>query len=726
MARRWMLLSIAVVMAGGLVTPAAPSAAAVAALTRYPYLTDVVAGFATVNFGTDQSSTSASVTYGVEGTEPCTAHQVAATRTSITVSSKAEYQWRATLPVQSDTRYCYRVFLGSGPGTDLLGTDASPGFVSQLPAGSTTSFSFAVFGDWGQADASGNPDQANLMRLIASSGARFAISTGDVGYPAGSQTSYGDLQQTGSNVSGVFGPQFWTVPGRSIPLFNVEGNHSPDVNHITNWPSYKAAELSGGRFTMETYCCVNGTTSKSYASAWYAFDAGVARFYILDAAWAGSNLGTGTQYSNDYAVHWTPSSAEYQWLVNDLAAHPGSLKFAAFHYPLYSDQSSQDSDTSLQGAGSLEGLLGRYGVTMAFNGHAHVYQRNRAQAGIVSYVTGGGGAEVASMGGRGCGAYNAYGIGWKPSTNSGSACGAAPVPDSPTRVFHFLLVEVNGSTVKVTPTDELGRTFDVQTYAFGGSPADTQPPTAPTGLTATATSPTSVGLSWSASTDNVGVTSYTVRRGGAVVATVPGNQTGYTDTVAAGTAYQYVVTASDAAGNTSPQSAPATVTTPPGSGTGTSLTFAPAADAYVYAGSPTTNFGASTTVQVDNSPVKRTLMKFSVAGTNGCTVSKATLRLYDVNAATKGGDVHRLPDTSWQEGTVTWNNQPSPDPTVVASLGAVAPGNTYAVDVTPLVSGDGVVSLMLTSPSSDGADYASREATTAAQRPQLVVDCAAG
>ena len=41
---------------------------------------------------------------------------------------------------------------------------------------------------------------------------------------------------------------------------------------------------------------------------------------------------------------------------------------------------------------------------------------------------------------------------------------------------------------------------------------DTQPPTAPTGLTATAVSATQINLNWTASTDNVGVTGYRVER----------------------------------------------------------------------------------------------------------------------------------------------------------------------------------------------------------------------
>src|SRR5207244_1118928 len=83
----------------------------------------------------------------------------------------------------------------------------------------------------------------------------------------------------------------------------------------------------------------------------------------------------------------------------------------------------------------------------------------------------------------------------------------------------------------------------------------------------TAPTSTQVNLSWSASNDNVGVTGYTVYRGGAQVATVGGSTLSYSDTsVAAGTTYSYTVDAFDAAGNHSPQSTAASVTTPPSSG----------------------------------------------------------------------------------------------------------------------------------------------------------------
>lgn len=708
------LLVSAVLLAGSVQTLFAEAASSASAnLTRYPYLTDVVGTSATINFATDRSATEASATFGVAGNEACTAHRVGASKTSITVNGVGEYQWRATFGVKPDTTYCYRVFLGTAPGTDLLGADPSPTFVSQLPAGSTKPFTFAAFGDWGKAGAGGNADQANIMSIIAGSGVRFAVGTGDTGYPSGSQTSYGDLQQTGSDVSAVFGPSFWAVPGRSIPLFNAVGNHSPDATYITNWPSKQAAAQSKGKFTTETYCCVNGTKSATLASAWYAFDAGTTRIYILQAAWPGSNVGTGTEYSDDYAAHWTPTSAEYKWLAGDLAAHRSGLKIAVFHYPLRSDQSTETSDPYLQGDASLEGLLTANGVRLVLNGHAHIYERNVARSGLVQYVTGGGGASLQSVGP--CSPFDAFAVGWKPATNAGLACGAAPVPDAPSRVYHFLLISVDGMRVTVTPVDELGRAFDVQTYDF--STPDVQPPTTPAGVTAAATSQTTVKLSWWPSTDNVEVAGYTVARDGTPVGATDGSTTSFTDTSAPpGTSNTYTVSAFDAAGNVSATSDPVTVATP------TTSVLLPTDDAYVDASYPTTNFGTRSPLSVDANPVRHTFLKFSVTGTGGCPNAKATLRLFNVNPSADGGDVYAVADTSWTESTVTWNTQPALG-AQLASLGPVASGTAYDVDVTPLITGDGVFSIGMTSTSTDGADYSSKETLTVSQRPSLTVQC---
>ncbi|NKI27094.1 hypothetical protein HCG49_11015 [Arenibacter sp. 6A1] len=90
---------------------------------------------------------------------------------------------------------------------------------------------------------------------------------------------------------------------------------------------------------------------------------------------------------------------------------------------------------------------------------------------------------------------------------------------------------------------------------------DNTPPTAPSNLTASGTTTTTTNLSWTASTDNIGVTSYNVFQNGGIIGTTPGvtnfNVTGLTEN----TSYNFTVSANDAAGNTSGLSNTANVTT---------------------------------------------------------------------------------------------------------------------------------------------------------------------
>jgi chitin-binding protein len=89
---------------------------------------------------------------------------------------------------------------------------------------------------------------------------------------------------------------------------------------------------------------------------------------------------------------------------------------------------------------------------------------------------------------------------------------------------------------------------------------DTQAPTAPGGLHSMIVTESSVDLMWSASTDNVGVASYSVLRDGAMVGQT--SATSYLDSGRApGVTYRYEVLATDAAGNSSSRSTPLTVAT---------------------------------------------------------------------------------------------------------------------------------------------------------------------
>ena len=89
---------------------------------------------------------------------------------------------------------------------------------------------------------------------------------------------------------------------------------------------------------------------------------------------------------------------------------------------------------------------------------------------------------------------------------------------------------------------------------------DTTPPSTPVNVTATASSQTQVNITWSASTDNVGVVRYQVFRNGALAGTTQGLS--FTDRgLTPSTNYSYTIVALDSAGNASNPSAPALATT---------------------------------------------------------------------------------------------------------------------------------------------------------------------
>ena len=151
-------------------------------------------------------------------------------------------------------------------------------------------------------------------------------------------------------------------------------------------------------------------------------------------------------------------------------------------------------------------------------------------------------------------------------------------------------------------------------------------------------------------------------------------------------------------------------------------TFTPVADTYVQNDAPTTNYGTSSQLDVDNSPIRRTFIRFAVSGVSG-TVTSAKLRLHvdDISngGSPSGGTMKKMTNTTWSETGTTWNNQPAIDGATMGSLGSVARNTWYEIDVTEGVTCNGSYSFGLTSSNSDGAYYDSR--STGTTSPQLVV-----
>ena len=113
-------------------------------------------------------------------------------------------------------------------------------------------------------------------------------------------------------------------------------------------------------------------------------------------------------------------------------------------------------------------------------------------------------------------------------------------------------------------------------------------------------------------------------------------------------------------------------------------------------------------------------MKFSVTGIGARTVATAKLRLFNVGASDTGGVFSATSDASWTETGVTWDNAPAAVGPPVASLGAVGTNTWYEVDLSSLVRSDGVYSLRIATPSTDGVKWRSRDAEPEFT-PRLVV-----
>ena len=118
-------------------------------------------------------------------------------------------------------------------------------------------------------------------------------------------------------------------------------------------------------------------------------------------------------------------------------------------------------------------------------------------------------------------------------------------------LYYFAVVGYNGA-------NELGA-FSQEVGNFTGPTT----PTAPSALRLVAMTCHQVELRWNPAFDDLGVTEYRVRRGGAQIATTAGSVRLYTDgTANPSTAYTYVVRAADASANESSDSNSVVATTP--------------------------------------------------------------------------------------------------------------------------------------------------------------------
>jgi chitodextrinase len=670
------------------------------------------------NVGTSATTTVIVSNGTVDTTPPSAPSNLIATPMSPT---RVDLSWTASTDNVAVSHYVISrngAQIATAPGTSFSDTTASPGatydyFVTaydaagnpSLPSGTISattpgtppsSFSFAAAGDHGA-----NATTAASLAALDASGASFYLALGDNDY---------DETATDEAWCDYVKARLPTL-GPTFPFQLVVGNHEEQggvdgyiLNHAACLPDRLGS--------------VPGPNSQYGVEYYFDYPAGapLMRVIMLPA----HLMVEGVHYT--YPV----GSIRRQWLVNAIdSARASGVPWVAvgMHHQCIT---AGEKNCSMS---DLMNLLIEKKVDLILQAHDHNYQRSKQLVNNSSvcptvpinaydpdcviddgadgiYPKGAGTVTVID---------GTFGRGLYPINTSDPEAPYFARMDSTS--WGFTQYTVTADRIDARFVNSIGSFTDAFSIVSGQMPgADGTPPTAPTGLTATPLGGTRVDLSWTASTDNVSVDHYSIFRGGSLLGTSA--TTSFSDTsVIPGGTYSYSVVAYDSAGNPSLSSETATATTPAAA---TTLTFSPAADAYILAASPTANYGSRTSIQVDNSPIAHTLMRFSVTGIGTRRVATAKLRLYNVNESSAGGVFYRVSDNSWGETTVNWSNAPAAVGTPVASLGAVAVNNWYEVDLSSGITGDGVYGYRITSTASNGADYTSKEGS-AVFRPQLVV-----
>ncbi|WP_051324687.1 metallophosphoesterase [Candidatus Solirubrobacter pratensis] len=345
--------------------------------------------------------------------------------------------------------------------------------------------------------------------LIVGQAFDAVLALGDQQYETGAFSAY----QT------VYDPTWGRFKATTYPII---GNH--DGEAATSGDGYCQY------FGAIAHC---NATGQQGGAAFYSFDLGTWHIVMLN--------------SNCIAVGGCgPGSPEYTWLQSDLAANPRSCTLAAWHHPRWSSGLGYNGSMMQP----LWNLFYESGGDLVLSGHLHTYERFAPLngAGVID-PTNGMRQFVVGTGGE---SFHDFGV---------TAPGSEVRQNS---TFGVLRLVLHPASYDWTFLPIAGSTFpDSGSQACR---ADTTPPSAATGLQATANSPTEVDLSWAPSADIVGVTGYDVLRGPTAatltrIASTP--RTSFADTaVTAGQSYVYAVQARDAAGNMSGLSNVVTVVTP--------------------------------------------------------------------------------------------------------------------------------------------------------------------
>jgi predicted phosphodiesterase len=190
---------------------------------------------------------------------------------------------------------------------------------------------FCAIGDSGSGDRAEYETAQQMQRFQQASKFTFVIMLGDNLYGGSAPSDYENR----------FAQPYKPLLDSGVKFYASLGNHD-NVNET----QYAPFNMNGNRY--------------------YTYMQGEVQFFVLD-----SNYMDGPQLD---------------WLKRELAKSTASWKIAYFHHPLYSSGKRHGSDTDLRTV--LEPVFVKYGMSVVFSGHDHVYERVVPQNGILYFVMG--------------------------------------------------------------------------------------------------------------------------------------------------------------------------------------------------------------------------------------------------------------------------------------------------------------------------------------------------
>ena len=400
---------------------------------------------------------------------------------------------------------------------------------------------------------SASPNNSSLSTLSVTFSA--AQTAGDfnavaVGWGSGSAIS-SITDSKGNSYTLAVGPT--TISGGSAAIYYAKNiaAASAGANIVTvtfstgvPFPDVRVAEYSGINTTspLDVTAVSTGTGTLSNSGSATTTNA---NDLLIGSNWVLSGTtGAGTGYTQRQISGWDGDILEDE-IVSAVGAYSATapispsaawiMQMAAFKGAGTGGDTTPPSAPSALTATSVTSTLVNLSWTAATD-----------NVGVTGYL-------VERCAGAGCTSFLQIG------TSTGTTYGDVDLTASSTYLYRVRATDAAGNL------GAYSNTLTTTTSAGGGG--DTQPPTAPT-LSILAASSTEIDLTWSGSTDNVGVTGYFIERcsgascSGFIQIATPSAAPFYDPVLSPATAYSYRVRASDAAGNLSPYSNVVSMSTP--------------------------------------------------------------------------------------------------------------------------------------------------------------------